>query len=62
MKLTKTTLQVNDILELEEMDENITKNLIFHQAQNKDFSYLVETDYEEKVLTIKTLYLDEQQN
>lgn len=62
MKLTKTKLQAEDILELEDMDDNITKNLIFHKAVNNDFSYLIETDYENKILTIKTLYLDEQTN
>lgn len=55
-------MQANDILELEEMDENITQNLIHHKAKHNDFSYVIEADYEAKILTVKTLYLDEQTN
>ncbi len=62
MKLTKTKLQAEDILDLEEMDENITKNLIFHKSQNNDFSFSIDSDYETKIITVKTLYLDEQTN
>lgn len=52
----------DNILDLEELDEEITKGLIFHQSKNRDFSYKIEPDYETKVLTVKTLHLNEQAN
>jgi len=62
LKLIKTIINCDDIIDLEEMDDSVTKNLIFHKSKHNDFSYSVEPDYKNNKLIIKTFYLDEQTN
>lgn len=62
IKITNTTITVENYLELEELCCNMEERLTKYSKKHKDFTVVLEKNIEDNELLIKTLYLEEHIN
>lgn len=62
IKLTKSTIDCNDLIDLEETLERTEEILKKYALKHKDFSAVIEKDTEGNKLIVKTTSLEEHAN